>query len=207
MSITKLIKNGEFDKQVVKKLYIDEANVTKHHQVEKYIDEAIEKCEYNSSAAAGESLAKFYNCVEGNLRENCWNFHNTPDCLPVAEYFENCKHTTNCNEWPSALSTPLHCCKVPDAIPNELFSECHSKCFQKYFVDNTALHCVVNCTVYDSKMVVDNKLDFGVYKEMMIKSANNEKWNKSIEDGLKICQQMMGGKNYKLIKFEYLNNF
>lgn len=194
MSITKLVKNGELDKQVVKKFYIDEANSTNHHQVEKFIDDAVDKCDYNSSLSSGESLAKLYNCIEENLRDNCWSFRNTPECVTVAEYFENCKHTTSCKEWPPALSSPMHCCKIPNVIPNELYSECHAKCYQKYFVDNTALHCVFNCTVYDSKLVVNNKLNFSVFKEMMIKSANNEEWNKPIENGLKICQKMLGGK-------------
>lgn len=198
ISITNVVVEGKISKTIVKSLYKDEMNLTHHIPGLKFIDSAVDRCDYDeTSPNAGENLAKFYACVERNLRENCYYFMPKFECLPVAEYFENYKHVVSCETWPETLPLPVACCNVPSMTPLAVHSDCHSKCYNKFFTDITAWHCLENCTVFDTKLIVDGKFDFEVAKKLLIESADNEKWNVAIEKAIESCKESFKSEFYK----------
>lgn len=155
------------------------------------IEDAVDKCEYDESTSnVGENLARFYDCVEEILRENCHFFNPEYKCIPVAEYFENCKNVTTCEAWPTFMPSSMACCDIPLIIPVGVYSECHSKCSKKFFTKMKAFECIENCTVYDTKLIVEGVYDYEVAKKLLVESANDEKWNVAIEKSIETCKTL-----------------
>lgn len=153
------------------------------------IEDAVDCCDYEESASnVGENLAKFYDCVEKALRENCHFFQPDYKCIAVAEYFENCRNVTTCEAWPTFMPSPSVCCDIPLIIPARVYSECHTKCSRKFFSKMKAFECIENCTIYDTKLIVEGTYDYEVAKKLLIESASDEKWNVAIEKSIETCK-------------------
>lgn len=51
-----------------------------------------------------------------------------------------------------------------------------------------AFECIENCTIYDTKLIVEGTYDYEVAKKLLIESASDEKWNVAIEKSIETCK-------------------
>ncbi|KAG5669308.1 hypothetical protein PVAND_017196 [Polypedilum vanderplanki] len=185
---TQIIVNGNFDKEKFKILY---NGMSRNNNWQEVIDEAIEKCEFDTKASVHDALAKFYACFDAFLGENCVHFINTPECLKTQELFEHC-HPKNvdCESWPLDLMHPEYCCKTPPLISMEARSKCYRNCQVKELFSHRRSRCTEECVYDDSKWKIEDKLDYNGIKEVLHgNSKGNEKWGKVIDAAIEKCKE------------------
>lgn len=188
-------------------MYKDKMNETMHFIGINFVDDAVDKCNYDeTSLNQAENLAKFYDCVENNFLENCYDFNDLPECSPVAEYFEECKNISSCDFWPSTLPLPTSCCKTPPIIPADEYINCHSKCHKTFVIKPLREICFEHCVNYETKMVSNGSVDYKVVKQMLMKSANNSKWEKAINTSIEETEATLSGEFYFIISKNFLTS-
>lgn len=200
--------NGKINKNVVKRIY--NANAFFEQKWMKLINESVEHCNFDESKDLAKSLAKFFECTNQNLEDNCVNFVNTLECDKAQEHFETCKNVKpDCGFWPEELLNPEICCNTP-----RLFSQfsrhsvnCRKKCSAEELFVPRQIKCVENCLNNDTKLKVNGKFDFKVVKQLLLESTQKkEEWEKPISEAAEKCEGKINGKEtWK--KFEKLKLF
>lgn len=192
---TALIQDEKINKVVVQRIY--ENNAFHERRWGKFILEAVqEKCEYVATGSLLADLMKYYNCVDDHLSENCVSFMQTPECDASEEHFMKCKNLEpNCTAWPARQMRPDSCCKTFPLIPETLHTKCRQECQRKELFYHRIQECVRNCTHIETGLVVDDKIDFGVVKKLLIESSKGSlEWEKPIEIAVEHCSILVSGK-------------
>jgi hypothetical protein len=187
--------DGKFNKNIVKRIY--NMNSFYEQRWVKLINDSVESCKFEESKNLARSLAKFFECTNQYLEDNCINFVNTLECDKVQEHFESCNNVTaDCNTWPENLLDPEFCCNTP-----RMFSQnskhsvsCRRKCSAEELFIPRQIKCVESCLNVDTKLKVNGKFDFKVVKQLLLESTQKkDEWEKPISAAAEKCEGKLNG--------------
>lgn len=188
-----LTKERKINKNIVKRIY---ANNALHDVVwMKVINQSVDGCDSLDSGASSQSLAKFYECVNENLENNCVKFFNTDACDKVQEYFERCNNIkADCEHWPDSLAYSDGCCKTPQIFSQNYVLACRKKCASIEFFPSLQVKCVESCLINDTSLKVEGSFNFTVVKKLLHENTNDRtEWEKLIEETVGKCEVKMQG--------------
>jgi hypothetical protein len=181
---TLLLVDGKINKQIVKRIY--NANAFHEPKWMKLVSESVEICKFEESKSLSKSLAKFYECINQNLEDNCVSFVNTIECDKVEEHFESCRNETfDCKTWPEMFVEPEPCCNTPQLFPHSSRHNlnCRKKCSTEEFFLPRQITCVEDCMNSESKLKAHGKFDFKIAKILLLENTNKkEEWDKPITE-------------------------
>lgn len=181
-----------FSKAVAKRIY----NFNSHNMNWlKLIDEAVDRCDYVSADSIEKSVLKFYNCADDYLIENCVSFLQNSFCDIVEDQFETCRAKAyDCTKWPCGLVSPEACCASPKVITIDITEKCAIQCQKKEFLIRKKAKCNFNCTLVDTGIVVDGKVNFANIKKILIEHSSKPEWEKPIENAITMCEGRYRGE-------------
>lgn len=193
-NVTLLVHDGKFNKNIARRIYENHA----FHEAKwmKVINESFELCEYDESATSlAENMAKFFECINSHLENNCVSFVNSMDCDKVQELFEKChNHEADCTSWPQVLIHPDVCCKTPQLFSQHAISVCRGKCSAKELFLPRQLKCMEKCLFSDTSVKVDGKFDFKVVLKLLTEHIlSNPEWEKPIVTAVEKCETKIKG--------------
>lgn len=200
-NVTLLITDGKLNKNVAKRIYSNTAYY--EHRWMKLINDSVDECEYDESGVLAENLAKFFECINQNLENNCVDFVNSHECDKVQKHFEKCHNfEPDCKHWPQTLINPEVCCVTPRLFSQNHILSCRRKCSAKELFLQRQLKCVDNCLYNDTKVKENGKFDFTVVQKLLIENSKSQPdWEKSIEDAVEKCEKKMRGCMVFDVKF------
>lgn len=190
---TSLFKDGEFDKTAAAGLY-----KTYFHQWEVIIKDGVKQCNYDPSGPLEGNLAKYFDCVDNYLSQNCVHFVESSECIAVQERFDTCSNVPqNCTKWPSDLFLPAFCCDIPKIYPKST-SKCKSKCSKAELFRFKRKQCEKDCTYRETGLVTESGIiNFKVADTLLTQNLNktdSEKWASSITAAIAKCDAEMTGR-------------
>lgn len=190
--------DGKFSKEVAKLIFKGYSNIYKNYTGSdpwfQTISDAVDKCEFSNSPNMTDNLAKFYNCTDTYLRNNCMAIDTIDECDPVEEFWEKCKGIKpSCTEWPIKIMLPEFCCKYPEVLTTKVKTECQSKCKEKPSQRDQA-SCTHECIDKSLALKKDGKYDFDAVKALLIANSNKSaSWDKSIDLAVQNCKTAVEG--------------
>jgi hypothetical protein len=180
-------ENGKINKNVVKRIYGN--NAFYEQKWSKLIGESADDCEFDESENLSKSLAKYFDCINKNLEENCVSFVNNFECDKVQEHFEACKNVKpDCKNWPSNLFAPEICCQTPQLFNEQEKLTCDKKCSKIQLFTQFKLKCVDKCLFDETGVRNDDEFDFTVIKKLLNENTRNEEWKNVIEKAAEKCE-------------------
>lgn len=185
--------DGKLNKNVAKRIYGNSAYNEQRWM--KLINDSVDECEYNESGVLAENLAKFFECINENLENNCVDFVNSQECDKVQEHFEKCHNfEPDCKHWPQTLINPEVCCITPRLFSQQQILSCRRKCLVKELFLQRQIKCVDNCLFNDTKVKENGRFDFAVIHKLLIENSKSQPdWEKSIENAVEKCEKKMKG--------------
>lgn len=206
-NVTLMITDGKINKKVVIRIYGNNAFYQQHWM--KLINESVENCEFDEFGTVAGSLAKFFECVNLNLENNCVSFTNTPECDKVQELFEKChNYEPDCSQWPENLINPEICCKTPPLFNSRLIATCRRKCSALELFLPRIMSCIDGCLYNETKLKIDGRFDFEVVEKFLIENSKNQpEWENPIKDAVGKCETKMKGKLKKTGRLKFSEIF
>lgn len=192
---TSLMNGTTINKNVVKKVFTEnflwfEATWTK------LVNEAVNKCVYNSTDSLQQDIVKFYACINDHLTDNCIHFAGHEECDESIKHFKMCRKATPKCANPVMMTDFMNCCKMPFRNSEELNGKYRLDCQKKEFHPHKKFECAYNQSVAESGLKMDGAVDYGIVKKMLIESSNNsEVWMMSIEKAVETCEKVVKGKS------------
>lgn len=186
--------DGTINKNVVKRIY--NTNALFEERWMSIINASVSECDFEKSEALSQSLAKFYECVNLRLENNCVSFVNTLECDGVQEYYERCNNIRyDCDSWPEDMIFPISCCKTPQLFTKQLTYSCRRKCLAEEFFIPRQVKCIEYCLLNETNIKTDGKFNIDVVKNLLIENTRTKpSWQKGIEDATTKCDKKMKGK-------------
>lgn len=193
LSVTGLYDKQVFSKPVAKRIYnFNSQNINWI----KLIEEAVDRCDFVPGDSVEQSVLKFYNCADDYLTENCASFLQNPNCDSVEEKFESCRAKAyDCTKWPCGLVSPEACCESPRIQTLEMIEKCALQCQRKEILIRKKAKCNFNCTLVDTGIVVEGKVNFANIKKVLVENANKPEWEKPIESAMATCEGRYRGEH------------
>lgn len=190
---TALFKDGVFDKPAAAGLY-----KTYFNQWEPIIKEGVNQCNYNPSGPLEGNLAKYFDCVDNYLSQNCVHFVESNECVAVQERFDACNNVPqNCTKWPANLFLPAFCCDIPKIYPKTT-SKCKIKCSKMELFRFKRKQCEKDCTNRETGLITGSgTINFKVAETLLTLNMNETdsmKWTNSIKSAIAKCEADMKGK-------------
>lgn len=192
-NVTLLMTDGKLHKNIAKRIYGNNAYYEQRWM--KLINESVDRCEYDESGVLAENLAKFFECINEHLENNCASFVNSLECDKVQEHFEKCHNLEpDCENWPQSLINPEVCCITPRLFSQHQIFLCRRKCSAKELFLQRQFKCIDNCLYNETGVKVEGKFDFEVIKKFLLENSKSQpEWEKSIEDAAEKCEKKIEG--------------
>lgn len=188
--------DGKFNKESAKAIYRSYSELYKNYTGEdpwsKLIDEAVDKCEFPTTANKTANMILFYICTNWYLRDNCVSIDSRDECDAVQEQYEKCKGIKpDCKAWPIQIMLPEFCCVHPELITTKLRSKCQDSCKAVPVHSERAL-CTHSCIYKTLAVKTDGHYDFEAVKKALLANSNKA-WESSIDKAVDSCKEQVEG--------------
>lgn len=192
-NFTLLITDDKLNKNVVKRIY--GGNAFYEEKWMKLINGSVDNCDFDESGPLVENLAKFFECINLQLENNCASFTNSIECDKVQEYFEQCNNIKpDCEVWPQTVINPDVCCKTPPVFSQRHINTCRQKSLTKELFLPRQIKYMESCLFNETNIKVDGKFDFAVLQKLLIANTKeNPEWEKPITEAIEKCEKKMKG--------------
>lgn len=197
---TLLMRYGKISTTTVARLYERESydldgNSKKWKKV---IAAGVTSCHFESNETLKENLAKYFNCIDEYLTENCVQFKSTYECFKVYSHVENCKSPqADCTRWPENLTFSPNCCKMPQ-IFEDISSNCTSSCAKKELLPISQNNCGKFCDSLETGLLTARgNINFDkVRKNLQESEEFSEKWTQQVDDAVDSCKIEVKGWSF-----------
>lgn len=200
---TGILQDGVFNKTVAAGLY-----KTYYNQWERIIKDGANQCNYNPSGQLEGNLARYFDCVDDYLSQNCVHFVESRECEAVQERFDTCDYTPqNCDKWPTNLFLPAFCCEIPKIYP-EATPKCKSQCSKTELFYFKRKQCEKACTQRETGLVTESgTINFTLAETLLTQNLNKtdqEKWTSTVKYAIAKCEAELEG-NLKVVSRIFYN--
>lgn len=203
---TLLMRYGKISTTTVARLYERESYYLdgSSEKWKEIIAAGVTSCHFESNGTLKENLAKYFNCIDDYLTENCIQFKNTEECFKVYNHVEDCKSPlTDCSKWPENLTFSANCCNMPHVFEN-ISSNCFSSCAKKELLPIPQNNCAKLCDSLETGLLTsDGILNVDKLRKNLQESERfSEKWNKQTDDAIETCKTEVKGWSFLEIYFK-----